>query len=223
MQRLEAHRGISWPSRRHHDLPEQAAQAGGAGDMALSPASPELHADAEGDAPSMGSGDARRRRRSADQGRAGGAVTVVSRVRLGADPDAVFAFHADVRNLPRLTPGPMRVVQAAVPTREGDVQVIEIGAGPWRRRWHARVERFEPPALIVDRQERGPFRLWRHAHAVRPVAGGALLVDAVQFRFLPGATGRLLDALVVAPALRLLFAVRHRRTRRSLERGRSGR
>lgn len=144
-------------------------------------------------------------------------------IRLRQDARRVFTFHADVQNLPRLTPGPARIVRAPVPAREGDVQVIEIGAGPLRRRWHARIVRFDPPRTIVDEQERGPFRYWRHTHAVIPEGDGAMLVDVVAFRLLPGRAGRLLDALVVAPALRLLFAERHRRTRRLLaadERGR---
>ena len=187
--------------RRLPSLPPAGAGAaphtGDAGGKALPPASP-----------------ARRPRRF---------TAVVTSVQLRASAEQVFAFHADVRNLPRLTPSPLRVLHAPVPTRAGDLQVLELGPAPLRRRWHARVVRFDPPRSMVDVQERGPFRLWRHTHAVIPEPGGARLVDAVEFRLLSGPLGPLLDALVVAPLLRLLFAERHRRTRRYLERSRPGR
>jgi ligand-binding SRPBCC domain-containing protein len=149
-------------------------------------------------------------------------VRVTSTTGLDAPPERVFAFHADVRNLPRITPGPARTNSAASPTHEGAIQVIEIGVRPFTLRWHARITRFEPPVRLVDEQLRGPFRHWRHTHTIVAAGRGAILVDRVEFRMIPGRFGRTIDQLVVAPALQILFAVRHARTRRILGR-RSGR
>jgi len=146
-------------------------------------------------------------------------TTVTATMTLAAPVDRVFAFHADVRNLPRLTPGPARIISAPVPTAEGDLQQIALGVPPLTLRWDARIVRFDPPRLVVDEQERGPFRAWRHTHAVIPLASGALLVDSVDFRFFPGRVGGMLDRLVAAPVLRLLFAVQHARTRRIFAEG----
>ena len=147
-----------------------------------------------------------------------GPVTVTATTRLNADPERVFTFHADARNLPRLMLGPVRLLRAPVPSRPGDLQIIRLGLPPFSLEWHARIEDIVPPARLTDVQERGPFRHWRHTHLVVPAAGGAALVDTVQFRLLPGRWGRLLDRTLVAAALRLLFAERHRRTRRILAR-----
>ena len=138
---------------------------------------------------------------------------------LPRSPEDVFAFHADVRNLPRLMPPPgARVVRAAVPTVAGDVQEIALGPRRLGVRWQARIEVFDPPRLVVDEQVRGPFRRFRHHHAVLPHDAGTLLVDVVDFRFFPGAIGAALDQLVVKPVLRALFAYRHKRTRALLGR-----
>ena len=142
---------------------------------------------------------------------------------IGAPPEQVFRFHADVRNLPRVTPGPMRVRPNAQPSAPGDLQVIQFGLPPLAVRWHARIVHVDPPQAIVDVQERGPFRLWRHTHTVEATAGGARLEDTVEFCLIPGRAGLVLDRLMVAPLLRLLFAVRHRRTRMLLEGHRGGR
>jgi ligand-binding SRPBCC domain-containing protein len=172
-----------------------AASMGGVGGKALPPAPPTFLSSSH----------------------AGHPVRVTRSVRLNASPRRVFEFHADVRNLPRLTPGPARIVRASIPSRVGDVQVIEIGVRPFAARWRARIVRFDPPRVVVDVQAQGPFRYWRHTHTVRPEGAGARLVDRVEFRLLPGRLGRLVDTLVVAPALKLLFVERHRRTRRYLD------
>ena len=150
-------------------------------------------------------------------------ITVISATTFPKTPTDVFDFHLDVRNLPRLTPGRSRIVSASRPTREGDLQVIEIGAGPLVVRWHARIVAVEPPLRLVDVQDRGPFRSWRHTHAVIPDGAGAVLVDVVEFRFFPGRFGRLVDGTIVAAVLRLMFAVRHSRTKQLLRSRRSGR
>ena len=168
-----------------------AIETGGVGVMALSPA------------PSVSTSPA--------------VTTFRSRVWIDAPPEQVFAFHADVHNLPRLTPGPVRIISAPAPTAIGDLQVIELGRRPLALRWQARITRFEPPSVVTDEQERGPFRVWLHSHTVVPAGRGALLVDAVQFALVGGRAGRALDAMLVVPLLRLLFAERHRRTRRFLE------
>lgn len=92
--------------------------------------------------------------------------------------------------------------------------MIEIGVRPLAMRWRARIERVEPPNRMVDVQESGPFRYWRHTHAVLPTGDESVLVDMVEFRLLPGAVGRWIDATVVSLGMRLLFLLRHRRTHR---------
>ncbi len=152
-----------------------------------------------------------------------GATIVSSAVVLAATPERVFWFHADVRNLPRLTPGPMRVLAATVPAGEGSIQRLELGPRPFVLRWVARIVCFDPPRRVVDTQACGPFRFWRHTHQVAAVAAGCVLIDTVEFRLFPGRAGALIDRFVVAPALRVLFAERHRRTRQLLGRRRGSR
>jgi ligand-binding SRPBCC domain-containing protein len=145
-------------------------------------------------------------------------VTVSATTRLMAGPDRVFAFHADARNLPRLMLGPVRVLSAPTPSRAGDRQIIRLGLPPLAVEWHARIEEVAPPVRIVDVQERGPFKQWRHTHLIVPAGEASVLVDTVEFRLFPGRLGRLLDRTFTATALRLVFTERHRRTRRILER-----
>jgi ligand-binding SRPBCC domain-containing protein len=138
--------------------------------------------------------------------------TVTAAVHLPVPAERAFALHADVRNLPRLSPPGVRVLCAHTPTHQGDVQVLALGPRAAAVRWVAWVERFEPPRLMVDVQRSGPFRRFRHTHLIVPDGEECVLVDVVEFRFFPGRLGAVLDGLLVSPVLRLLFAARHRRT-----------
>lgn len=134
-------------------------------------------------------------------------------VRLPVPAGDAFALHADVRNLPLLTPPPgARVLYAASPTQAGDVQVLALGPRWAAIRWVAHVTTFEPPRLMIDEQRRGPFKRFRHAHLVVPDGDSSVLVDLVDFRLFGGPLGGILDRLLVAPVLQLTFAARHRRT-----------
>ena len=48
--------------------------------------------------------------------------------------------------------------------------------------WTTRIDAWEPPRRFVDRQLRGPYRLWEHTHELEPVAGGTLIRDRVRYR-----------------------------------------
>lgn len=137
---------------------------------------------------------------------------------LDTTPEALFAFHADVQNLARISPPfpPFTLVSPPTPTREGDLQVFRLG---WRAlgiEWRARITRVEEGRLIEDTQERGPFLRWRHQHRFLPEGSGARLTDVVSFRLLPTAAGEFLEWLLVRPAIATMFAYRHRVTRRAL-------
>lgn len=143
---------------------------------------------------------------------------VSSATYLDVSAEVAFALHADVTNLTRLMPGGLaRIVRASSPTRQGDLQVLEVGPRFFSVRWVAEIERFEPPLLLVDNQRRGPFRRFRHTHLLLPDGDErSILVDTVDVRLFPGPIGELLDRLLVVPAVRLMFAYRHRRTRELL-------
>lgn len=134
--------------------------------------------------------------------------------RFAAPPDAVFAFHAEPRNLERLSrpPGKFRLVSAPEPVQRGDLQRFTLGMGPFSRSWHARIVAFVRGHSLTDVQEVGPFAAWRHSHVVFPDGAGTVLVDHVEFESGHGLFARLLDRFVLLPMMRRSFRDRHRRT-----------
>jgi len=125
-------------------------------------------------------------------------------------PAEVFAFHADARNLERLTPPWLRfeiVTPPPVDMREGTLIDYRIRLRGVPVRWRSRIAVWEPPHRFVDEQVFGPYRYWIHTHAFVGAGGGTLVRDHVRFA-VPG--GALVYRLFVARDLERIFAYRRR-------------
>lgn len=135
--------------------------------------------------------------------------------RFAATADDLFAFHCDPSNLPRISPPlpHVRVGRARAPMQEGDLQEFTLMFGPWPILWHARIARLVPGSVIVDVQERGPFRMWRHSHRVETADSQVWLTDEITFRLWPTAVGEFAEYWLVRPFLLGMLWWRHRRTR----------
>ena len=77
--------------------------------------------------------------------------------------------------------------------------------------WQSEICVWEPPHRFVDRQIRGPYRVWIHEHTFAELNGGTLVGDTVEYAA-PG--GILVQKLFLARDLRRIFAYRHERLRK---------
>jgi ligand-binding SRPBCC domain-containing protein len=135
--------------------------------------------------------------------------TFSSRQIIQAPLDEVFRFFSDAANLERLTP-PWLGFEVLTP------QPIEMVAGAlidyrlrWRGlplRWRTEIEIWEPTFRFVDRQIRGPYRLWRHEHLFEEHRGGTLVEDRIEYAAIGG---RFAHALAVDRDVATIFAYRH--------------
>jgi len=133
--------------------------------------------------------------------------------------DRVFSFFADARNLEKLTPPWLRF---EILTRDP----ISMAAGTlidylihWRGiplRWRTEIEVWEPPRRFVDRQIRGPYRMWRHEHLFIDRGNDTSIIDRVEYAPFGGAIAQ---RLVVARDVKRIFAYRHEALRRNVGTG----
>jgi ligand-binding SRPBCC domain-containing protein len=147
--------------------------------------------------------------------------------------ETVFAFFADPANLPRLMPNWQRariehadyVPPPPPPLPFPGSNRIQAGSGttltltirpipysPVRIPWDARIEDFRWLEGFCDVQLRGPFRHWRHCHAVHAVEDGTIIHDAVEYELPLGFLGSIANAVFIRRQLAATFAFRHRRT-----------
>ena len=120
----------------------------------------------------------------------------------------VFRFFSDAANLEHLTP-PWLGFEVLTPGP------IEMAPGAlidyrlrWRGvplRWRTEIEIWEPTRRFVDRQIRGPYRLWRHEHLFEEHRGGTMVEDRIEYAAIGG---RLAHRLVVDRDVETIFAYR---------------
>ena len=120
----------------------------------------------------------------------------------------VFRFFSDAANLEHLTP-PWLGFEVLTPAP------IEMAPGAlidyrlrWRGvplRWRTEIEIWEPTRRFVDRQIRGPYRLWRHEHLFEEHRGGTMVEDRIEYAAIGG---RLAHWLAVDRDVENIFAYR---------------
>ncbi|HLI60425.1 MAG TPA: SRPBCC family protein [Solirubrobacteraceae bacterium] len=133
--------------------------------------------------------------------------------------DEVFSFFAAARNLERITPPWLRFeVRTPEPVEMAEGTLID-----YRLRvhgvpvgWTSQIEVWRPGCEFVDRQLRGPYRLWHHRHRFRAAAGGTVVSDEVHYAPPLGPVGELAHPLFVRRDLQRIFAYRRDAVRRIL-------
>jgi len=83
-------------------------------------------------------------------------------------------------------------------------------------RWQSRIDAWEHNRLFVDRQVKGPYRLWHHRHEFEDLTAATLVRDQVRYALPLGPLGALRRRLLVARDLERIFAYRHHAVRRLL-------
>ena len=122
--------------------------------------------------------------------------------------EEVFPFFADAFNLETITPPLLEfrvVTPPPITMQAGTVIDYRLKLRGIPLRWRSEITRWEPPALFVDEQRRGPYRFWRHMHTFAESGSGTIACDYVEYAVIGGAIVR---NLLVAPDLRRIFAYR---------------
>lgn len=123
----------------------------------------------------------------------------------------VFAFFEDASNLARITPpflGFHILTPPPIRMAPGTLIDYRIRLFGIPLDWRTEIEAYEPGVRFVDRQLRGPYRLWHHTHTFRDVPGGTEMTDKVDYAIGFGPFGRLAQALFVEHTLKRIFDYR---------------
>jgi ligand-binding SRPBCC domain-containing protein len=134
----------------------------------------------------------------------------------------VAAFHDDPVFLAAITPPPVRVTIQCFdkPVRAGSRVIFRLSVGLFGVTWDGTIAEYVDQQYFRDVQNSGPFGAWSHTHTFAAEADGARVIDRVEYEPPFGLIGKLLDPILVRPALAYMFKYRAKKTREILERGR---
>ncbi len=140
-------------------------------------------------------------------------------VEIEAPIEQVYAFHADPRNVSKISPAWQSVeVRKAAPARVGEefeIVVKFFGILPlrWRGVWREAVA----PDRLVDEALQSPFSYWKHRHEFQRLdASRTRMTDHVSYGFPGGWLGKIVGETAGRWQFMAMFADRQARTRRWL-------
>lgn len=131
-----------------------------------------------------------------------------SRLWLPRTIDEIWPFFADPANLNRITPELLSfemLTPTPIEMKVGALIDYRLKVHGVPIRWRSKIAEWDPPHGFVDRQVRGPYRLWHHRHLFLSRAGGTECVDRVNYRLPFGVVGRLAHAVLVQRDVRAIF------------------
>jgi ligand-binding SRPBCC domain-containing protein len=133
------------------------------------------------------------------------------RLRLPVARHELFPFFADAANLQSITPSWVHfriLTPMPVTMRPGALIDYRIRVHGFPIRWRTEIEEWDPPRRFVDRQLRGPYRLWHHTHVFEEDGDGTLCIDRVRYAPIGGA---LMQRLFVRADVERIFRYRRER------------
>jgi ligand-binding SRPBCC domain-containing protein len=144
-------------------------------------------------------------------------------VDIDAPVDALYRFHLDTRNAPRISPDAARFVaiEGQFPIEAGTRVTLRVRQppSPVTQTWRIRIAELEKDRRVVDVAERSPFAYWRHEHRFIPLPGGGTrMTDEITYALPGGPLGRLVDAAIGRRQLDRMFAERQAKTKALFER-----
>jgi ligand-binding SRPBCC domain-containing protein len=139
---------------------------------------------------------------------------VLERVQLIERPLVeVFPFFADAFNLERITPPFLHFKVLTPPPIEmesGALLDYQIRLYGLPMRWRTIIEEFTPGVRFVDRQLKGPYKLWHHTHTFHETNDGTVMTDLVRYQIAYGQLGALARRMLVERTLERIFDYRYR-------------
>ncbi len=122
--------------------------------------------------------------------------------------EEVFAFFSDASQLGRITPPFLKFkIQTPLPIelKKGALIDYSLTLRFLPIRWRTEISAWDAPNRFVDRQLKGPYKLWHHEHTFEAVENGTMVHDRVHY-VVPG--GAIVHRLLVKKDLIRIFEYR---------------
>lgn len=126
-----------------------------------------------------------------------------------------WTFLSDPNNLKVITPESMGfniLSGAAQAMYPGQIITYEVKplAGI-STRWVTEITHVKEGAYFVDEQRFGPYSFWHHKHFLRPIPGGVIMEDLIDYKLPFGFLGQWMHPIFIKKQLHKIFTHREKK------------
>ncbi|MGK2863236.1 MAG: SRPBCC family protein [Chitinophagaceae bacterium] len=132
---------------------------------------------------------------------------------LPVDISKAWSFFSSPRNLPLITPPELNFKILTEGKNEEifegmliDYKVTPLFGIPLN--WQTRIEKMKNLKYFIDKQIKGPYKLWEHKHYFTEYRNGVLMKDEVKYQLPFGVAGRIAHSLLVRKKIEKIFEYR---------------
>ena len=126
----------------------------------------------------------------------------------------VFSFFSNAEDLNLITPPwlyfkiltPLPVIMKENTQIDYSIKLLGL-----RMTWKTEITVWQPPNKFIDRQIKGPYRVWEHTHIFKEKGRGTQMEDIVQYAVPGFVLSPIFHLLFVRPRLVKIFAYREQK------------
>jgi ligand-binding SRPBCC domain-containing protein len=132
---------------------------------------------------------------------------------LPTDINTAWDFFSSAKNLARITP-PQLDFKILTDLGEKDIyrgMLIDYTLKPLfgiRLHWQTEIWKLKKPRMFIDRQLKGPYKIWEHTHEFIQKEKGIIMKDAVKYQLPFGIIGKMAHSLIVRKKIEHIFNYR---------------
>ncbi len=137
--------------------------------------------------------------------------------------EKAWDFFATPDNLGQITPESMsfEIVKKTSTGKISTNDIIDYNVKPMGNfplKWKTLITKVEEPYCFVDKQIKGPYKLWEHTHTFSKTQDGVLMQDKVKYKLPLGIFGKLFHPLV-RKRLEYIFDYRYKKLNQLVKNG----
>ena len=130
--------------------------------------------------------------------------------------EEAWAFFSTPNNLPVITPPALdfKILTPNLPNETYAGLIIDYKVRPLfgiQMHWKTEIAKVVPNEYFVDRQLKGPYKVWEHTHYFKNVDNGVLMTDVVNYEIPLGVLGKLAHWLIVKKEVEKIFNYREKK------------
>lgn len=132
---------------------------------------------------------------------------------LSTDIDTAWNFFSSAKNLSVITPPELgfKILTNLDGKDISEGMLIDYTVKPLfgiKLKWKTEIIKVNKPKSFVDRQLKGPYKMWQHSHTFSQIKEGILIHDEVKYQIPYGIFGEIANWLIVKRKIENIFSFR---------------